>query len=163
MIIKFKKINNYLILKKKYFIPILIILLTLFDQLTKFIILNSQPNFKMLIFNISLVKNTGAAFGILKNNSLMLGIFSLIVSFVMIYYIIKSKEFSLQIIISLLLAGTFGNMIDRLFRNYVIDFIGTSFWPSFNFADSLITISGILIMIYLIKEEIEKIKKSIKH
>ncbi len=155
---KFRDIYNYFKEKKTYFLIFITILLIVIDQLSKYFILRFQPNFKVLFFNIYLIKNTGAAFGILSNNSFILGIFSLIISILLIAYIIKSKEFTLQLILSLLLAGTIGNMIDRLFRNYVIDFIGTTFWPSFNVADSLITISGVLIIIYLVKEEIEKRK-----
>lgn len=154
-----KKNVSYFKKRKVCFITFLVTILIITDQISKHLIIKFQPDYNFLIFNISFVKNTGAAFGILQNNSFVLGLFSLIVAIILIYSIIKLKEFSLKIIISLLLAGTIGNMIDRLFRNYVIDFIGTSFWPSFNIADSLISISGVLIIIYLIKEEIDKKKK----
>ncbi|MBU1111165.1 MAG: signal peptidase II, partial [Nanoarchaeota archaeon] len=134
------------------FITVLIILL---DQLIKFLFIKYQPNWQFWFFNISFVKNTGAGFGILQDQTLLLGIISLIVVALIVYFYSKvPKQWFPQVMLALFLGGTIGNMIDRFFRNYVIDFIGTTFWPSFNLADSMISIAAVGLIIYLIKEEV---------
>lgn len=71
-----------------------------------------------------------------------------------IYYFFKtpSSERLLKVSLSLILAGALGNLIDRVFRGYVIDFLDLYVkgwhWPSFNLADSCISI-GALLLIYI--------------
>ena len=110
---------------------------------------------------IVLIKNTGAGFGILKNQTFFLGIISLIVAVTLIVYYKKiPKEKISQILFALFLGGVIGNLIDRFFRGYVIDFISFSFWPAFNIADSALTIAVIGLVILYIKEEIKEKKKN---
>ena len=146
----------------KIFLSITGIIIIL-DQLVKYIVQVSKPNFSLLFFNISYVENTGAGFGILKGNSLYLGLFSLVVALLIGFYYKKfSDDKKVQIPLALFLAGTLGNMIDRLLREYVIDFIGTSFFPSFNVADAALTISIVLFLYFSFFEkeyELFKIKK----
>lgn len=49
---------------------------------------------------------------------------------------------------ALFLAGGFGNLANRIFEGSVVDFIDFSFWPSFNLADSYLTIAALLIIIF---------------
>ena len=101
-------------------------------------------------FNIVYVENKGISFGILStlNISFYLGVVSFLISFYIIYLLKKSKKTIEKISLSLILGGALGNGIDRVFREYVIDFIDISFndlhWPAFNIADSSITVGGIL-------------------
>ena len=53
--------------------------------------------------------------------------------------------------ISFLLGGIIGNLIDRIFRGYVIDFIDFKLWPVFNIADIFVVIGIILVIWYFIK------------
>jgi len=130
----------------------IIVLATLsLDQLTKFLITKnlfqnqSIPIIKG-IFYITLVHNRGAAFGILKNQ-IPLFIITSLFAIILIYFNLKenkqSKSYS--IVLSLILAGALGNLIDRLFFGYVIDFLDFRIWPVFNMADSAITIGAILL------------------
>lgn len=130
----------------------IIVLATLsLDQLTKFLITKnlfqnqSIPIIKG-IFHITLVHNRGAAFGILKNQ-IPLFIITSLFAIILIYFNLKenkqSKSYS--IVLSLILAGALGNLIDRLFFGYVIDFLDFRIWPVFNVADSAITIGAILL------------------
>ena len=70
------------------------------------------------------------------------------ISFYIIYLLIKSKKVIEKIALSLILGGAIGNGIDRVIREYVIDFIdiylNNFHWPAFNIADSSITVGGIL-------------------
>ena len=101
-------------------------------------------------FNIVYVENKGISFGILStfNISFYLGLISFLISFYIIYLLKKSKKIIEKISLSLILGGAIGNGIDRVFREYVIDFIDISLndlhWPAFNIADSSITLGGIL-------------------
>ncbi len=130
----------------------IIVLATLsLDQLSKFLITKnlfqnqSIPIIKG-IFHITLVHNRGAAFGILKNQ-IPLFIITSLFAIILIYFNLKenkqSKSYS--IVLSLILAGALGNLIDRLFFGYVIDFLDFRIWPVFNMADSAITIGAILL------------------
>ncbi len=101
-------------------------------------------------FNLVYVENKGISFGILSrfNISFYLGLVSFLISFYIIYLLNKSKKLMEKIALSLILGGAIGNGIDRVIREYVIDFIDISInkfhWPAFNVADSSITVGGVL-------------------
>ena len=73
--------------------------------------------------------------------------------------IIYYRNFGEQIALGLLLGGTIGNLIDRIFLGHVIDFIDFGFWPAFNIADSAISIAIILILYQELKPIISKFKR----
>ena len=150
-----------LLQKQGILFSLITILIVAFDQLTKYLILKFDPYFGYKYLKIVLIKNTGAGFGILKNQTFFLGIISLIVAVTLIVYYKKiPKEKISQILFALFLGGVIGNLIDRFFRGYVIDFISFSFWPAFNIADSALTIAVIGLVILYIKEEIKEKKKN---
>jgi len=148
---------------------IIISLLTL-DQLTKYIatknllLNNSYPVIKG-IFHLTLVHNRGAAFGILKNMT-PLFIFAALFSIILICLAIrdnKPRQFSLYILsLGLILAGGLGNLIDRLFLGYVVDFLDFRIWPVFNVADSAITVGAILLGWVILRPQEHKTQNS-KH
>lgn len=121
------------------------------DQLSKFIITRcllqnqSIPLIKG-IFHLTLIHNRGAAFGILRNQ-VPLFIFTSILAIILIYFNLKKNKHrkAYSIALSLILGGALGNLIDRLFFGYVIDFIDLRIWPVFNIADSAITIAAVLL------------------
>jgi len=132
------------------------LLVVLLDQLTKFLI---KQNFQLsqsipLIKNIlhfTYITNTGSAFGLFKGFNLIFILFSIIVIAVIFYYLkkIKENEKLLQFAVGLILGGTIGNLIDRIFYGFVIDFIDFRIWPVFNIADSAVTISVVFLIILL--------------
>lgn len=146
-------------MKKKYFI--LSIFLIIIDRIIKFIILNNfNLNNSINIINnfvkITYVKNYGGAFSILNGGRFLF----IIIGFVAIIYIIKlifekGNSKSVSICYSCLMAGIIGNLIDRLFYGYVIDYIDLYFYNyNFficNFADILIVFSSLFIIIYYLK------------
>jgi len=130
---------------------IIVFIILSLDQLTKFLvakyfILNHSIPVIRGIFNLTLVHNKGAAFGILKNQTSLL-IFTSIFAIILIYFSLKGNSHRRNYIVflSLVLAGAIGNLIDRLFFGYVVDFLDFRIWPVFNVADSSITIGAILL------------------
>lgn len=130
---------------------IIVFIILSLDQLTKFLvakylILNHSVPVIRGIFNLTLVHNKGAAFGILKNQTSLL-IFTSIFAIILIYFSLKGNSQHRHYIVSLslVLAGAIGNLIDRLFFGYVVDFLDFRIWPVFNVADSSITIGAILL------------------
>ncbi|MFW6124046.1 MAG: signal peptidase II [Acidobacteriota bacterium] len=152
-------------MKRTYLFLMIIAGLLICDQVSKSIINKTVPYGGHItvikgFFNISHVHNRGAVFGIFNQtgNSFIfytLTIASLLAFAVIVYFFIKvpASEFFLKFTLSLIIAGALGNSLDRLFRGYVIDFLDFHLndlhWPSFNVADSCITI-GAVFMIYLL-------------
>lgn len=136
----------------------------LLDQFIKFIInkymeintfIKVIPNF----FKIYYVRNTGAAFSILENNTILIIIISVVFLVILDYYIKHEKEFTKLSIISLgmIMGGIFGNLMDRIIYHSVIDYLSFASFPIFNLADIGICIGvGLLI----INEFIKKGKKA---
>lgn len=107
-------------------------------------------------FNIVHALNTGAAFGILRNmNDAYRQIFFVgitVVAIVLIFVMLWREKKSLPAIgYALIIAGAFGNLIDRATMGHVVDFldfyIGKYHWPAFNVADSAITVGIAMILI----------------
>lgn len=122
----------------------------------------------------SLVYNTGAGFGIFGNidnvilrRTLLIGVSVIMSLCFLIYYIVKYKKLSTvyKILIMLLFAGAFGNLIDRAFYKdgKVIDFIDVDLgayktFPVFNIADSSLVIGIAILIIAMIVEEAKAYK-----
>ncbi|MFH1414278.1 MAG: signal peptidase II [Candidatus Omnitrophota bacterium] len=132
-------------------IYIIVLTILLLDQSTKLLIIKNFVHHESLpvlkgIFHITLTHNTGAAFGILKNQVPLFIFTSLFAVFLIYANIRKNKEgrfYSLAL--SLILGGALGNLVDRVRLGYVIDFLDFRIWPVFNIADSAITIGAILL------------------
>ena len=143
---------------------LLVVVIIAADQITKYLILiNLSPGSNRAIipgfFNLSHVQNRGAIFGFFSRSGssgvyLLLTLASLFALCLVIYYFVKApaSEWILKVTLALIMAGALGNQLDRIFRGYVIDFldfyIGRTHWPSFNVADSCISIGAVL-LIYL--------------
>ena len=147
--------------QKLFFLTALIISLVFFDQFSKYLI---EANFNLYestniipFLNFTFIKNFGGAFNLFNDASLNLGlIFILLVSLICFYLLLaiftnlvfKEILFKERVFWSLILAGGLGNLLDRITRGYVVDFIDISFNPYiFNLADTYVTI-GILIYIF---------------
>jgi signal peptidase II len=115
-------------------------------------------------FNITYVRNTGVAFGIFSSisspaKSLLLSVFTAFAAIIVITYSVRSpvRNRILQIALALILGGALGNLYDRLAYKYVVDFlefyVGTYHWPSFNIADSAISIGVALLALEIIRNE----------
>ena len=147
---------------------LLIIMLLIADQVTKIwisrnIVLNSSIEVIPDFFQLVHIRNKGAIFGFFSQSGsryvfLLLTLASLVALGLVLYYFFKAApdEKWLKISLSLIIAGALGNFFDRIFKGYVIDFLDMSVkgwhWPSFNVADSCISIGAVLlIFIFLFK------------
>lgn len=100
--------------------------------------------------------NAGVAFGFLGSNKLLVVALSAFVLLVCFYYLKRTSERFTFIALSLILAGGTSNLIDRVVVGCVRDFINFGFFPSFNLADSAITIGIATIMLKFIFTEGKK-------
>lgn len=156
--------------KKNKFLIIIAIILVLMDQIVKIVISTKLYNSTILliphVLNLIYVQNTGAAFGIGSNSTAMFIAVNIIVIGLIVYFIFSKKEEisnSILIALHLIIAGGISNLIDRIIRGFVIDYIDISQlikYPVFNLADVFIVIGCIIIAIYIIKDNIVK-KKNI--
>lgn len=134
-----------------YFLITLII-----DQIIKYIVVASNCNVQIIpnIFNLIYVKNTGGVYGIFEDNNFMFSIISGIVLIVLFIYsknITKDNKLK-QALWQLILAGGVSNLIDRLFRGFVVDFVQMIGFGVFNLADASIVVSAIIIIFLELKE-----------
>lgn len=136
----------------------------LLDQLIKLIVMKNMTiaqEIKIIpkFFSIYYIENTGAAFSILGNKTILLIIISILCLILLKRYINSLKEVTLLKIISLgiMLGGIFGNLFDRILYNAVIDYLSFNIFsysfPVFNLADIGITVGALLLIICLFKEE----------
>jgi len=144
---------------------LIVTVVTILDQWSKaFAVLYLDPFYPVIVvesfFDLNLVNNRGAAFGILSNlhepwRSTFFIVISLCAFLVMIYLYINKPEKSklIPISLALVMGGAIGNIIDRIRFGYVVDFLHFHYrgyhWPTFNIADSCITIGVILLLIHM--------------
>ncbi len=143
----------------------IIILGLILDRITKIWALNELikvPEIPIIngFFSFSYLENRGAAFGILQNKLIFLSLITLIIMGGIVFYLFKYKPTSklLRISLSLIVCGAIGNLIDRVWYRYVVDFImwhykDKYYFPTFNVADMFVVIGTMLLAIYMIKEE----------
>jgi len=155
------KLKNSLINKKKYLLIFTVIIIL--DQVTKFVIKSNLALYDRVevikgFFQITHVRNSGAVWGILSDHpaqwvSLVITGLSIVALVVVFYYFLKLEATcTLELTaLSFVIGGAIGNNIDRVIRGYVIDFIDmyikSHHWPTYNIADSFITIGVILLII----------------
>ena len=137
-------------------------IILIIDQIIKIIIrsnLNEYQEIKIIknFFSITLLKNTGAAFSILKNSTLLLIIISVLFILLISKYIKKEEKKLTKLDVysyGIILGGIFGNLLDRIIHKGVIDYLSFRFFsyyfPVFNFADICIVVGAILMVIGII-------------
>lgn len=144
--------------------------IVILDQLFKYLAINNLKSIgnvtiidKLLYFTY--LENKGAAFGILSNQRWIFILATILVIILLGYLVftkkIESKMFNISA--AFIIGGGIGNLIDRVFLGYVIDYIQLSFFPPVcNFADYCITAGTILLIIWVFfysdKKDLEKNK-----
>ena len=126
------------------------------DQLTKFLIYGTATKIilgDLLWFKSAL--NTGVAFSMFEGNSFIFIIITAIASLVLTYLIVSKKFLNktiYKVVLGLILGGTIGNLIDRIFFNGVRDFIYLKFlnFAIFNIADAVIVVAVALFCVFMI-------------
>jgi signal peptidase II len=156
-------------MKRNPFYFVFILLLILADQVTKSLVARSLPLYRSHriipgFFNLTRIHNRGAIFGFFSQDGrpfvhLILAAASLSALILVIYYFFKTppSDRLMKLALSLILAGALGNLIDRIFRGHVIDFldfyIGRHHWPFFNVADSCISIGACLLILVFFRRK----------
>lgn len=153
-----------------YIVLGLAVLVAVIDQVLKYLVVNflDKTNPTEIIpnlFSLTYVQNKGAAFGMLADARWIFITFTIIITAFLIYILFKkrinNKLFLTSVV--LIIGGGIGNLIDRIFLGYVVDFLSISFFPPVcNFADYCITIGAVLLVIYILfMSDFTKKEKSI--
>ena len=138
------------------------------DQITKAFVSSAMSLHESIVFigsffNITYVRNPGAAFGILATagpafrSAFFLSV-TVAAILLILYYLSRSmrKELLLIFSLSLILGGASGNFIDRIRYGEVIDFldvyIATYHWPTFNVADASISLGAALLVLQMVRD-----------
>ncbi len=144
-------------------LPLMASFILLVDQVSKYFIVKTLgqgqswhifPGLASL-FQFTYVTNTGAAFGLFPHwGDFFIVIASLVIVALVLYYLhLPDGEWLVRVAMGLQLGGALGNLVDRLHRGFVVDFIDLNFWPLahwpvFNLADTSI-VSGVTVLIGL--------------
>ncbi len=140
----------------------IVIVVAVLDQVTKAWIRHhlavGQVLFNAGVFQIIHVQNTGAAFGIFKGFPYVFVAFEVIAFLAILYLVLFMRKrwtfldlWTVRIGAALIMAGTVGNFIDRVFfAGNVTDFIDFKVWPVFNVADSSAVIGSIILAFAII-------------
>ena len=141
------------------------------DQLTKWLaIIFLKGNESAVVINnvlkFTYIENTGAAFGMLSEHRWVFLLISTLAIIGITVYMIKWRPQSklLYVAVSFIVGGGIGNMIDRVYLGYVVDFIDFYAFPNlwkyiFNVADSFVCVGAGMVMLYLILSMINDTKK----
>ncbi len=160
----------------------LFVLLVLIDQISKLLAIKylQTPVTIFSWFKLELSVNSGVAFSLFKDAPQIVSAFiSIIATIALEYYIIKHKpkDKFMVVMLIILAAGAFGNGIDRwlavfgrkinvngVYYSGVVDFIYPTFFANFNIADSYVTCTCIILLIYFIfsKDDSEPSYKELK-
>lgn len=141
------------------------ILVLLSDQIIKYFIDKYMIYGQSVsIFNgflqLTYVRNTGAAFSLFVGFSpylIVVGALAVIVV-IFFHYRLPSKDLYLQSSLAFILGGCMGNLVDRVLRSFVIDYVDILIWPVFNLADVMINVGVILIAIKLFEKQEAEVK-----
>ena len=156
------------------FIALIIgVVVALFDQIIKyFVSTDLQPigsvNIIDGLFKLTYVENRGVAFGMFTDMRWIFVVLTSAMLAVIIIYMFTKRPYGKFFYISagLIIGGGIGNLIDRVFYGYVIDYLSISFFPPVcNFADYCITAGTIMLIVYLLffsdmSKDTKRIEKS---
>lgn len=133
---------------------IIVLILVIIDQGTKFAFENKNIDVIPNVLKFNTVQNRGGAFGVGQNSTFSFIVANIIVLGIILKFIsMQAKQLDKKTIfaLSLVLGGGVGNLIDRLFKGYVVDFIdinGLFNFPNFNLADVYVVIGFVLLALF---------------
>lgn len=129
---------------------LLAIVVFIIDIASKFYILDRFELFETVnllpFFSITYVRNIGAAFSIFEGQRVMLAAIALVISTVIVYMLYRNNRSQKleNLSLSMILGGALGNLFDRLYHGFVVDFLDVNFgnwhYPTFNIADCAICV-----------------------
>lgn len=106
-------------------------------------------------FEIRYVANRGAAFGVLRGEAVLLSLLAVAMTIGLGVYFwrLRPAPAASTIGVGLILGGAIGNLADRVRLGFVVDFISVGAWPTFNLADSAITVGVVALMVGVLQED----------
>ena len=116
------------------------------------------------VFRFSYVENTGMAFGMLANHRWIFMLLSVIGIAAVAFYLYRYQKTTVgRIALSMIIGGGIGNMIDRIFRGFVVDFIDFCAFPTlwawvFNIADAAVCVGAALFLFDLVRDLIKELR-----
>ena len=134
----------------------------LLDRLTKFwarAVLMQRPGMQMNfipgVVEFRYVENTGAAFSVFENKTWFLTILSMLIIAALIFFLVRyggGETMAVRICTAAIIGGAVGNLIDRLFYGFVVDFLNPTFihFAVFNVADMFVTCGAILLVFFFL-------------
>lgn len=139
---------------------LIVAFIVLLDQLTKYLVIKGiefGESIKVIdkFFYLVHWRNKGAAWGIMQNGTIFFIIVTIIVSVFLVFYMYKNDNKILRFVLSMILGGAIGNLIDRVLRpEGVVDFLNfyifSYSFPAFNVADSFITVGTFILAVYIL-------------
>ncbi len=147
-------------MKKKIILAVASIAIIMLDQISKLIMIDKNINIIPQILSFSYTQNTGVAFGLISNNIIFVIIFNIVILGIIIKFLKENNEsidYTVLVSLILILSGGIGNLIDRILKGYVVDFIKFDFinFPIFNVADISITLGIFILVIIIVKQMIQ--------
>lgn len=140
--------------KRIFFLVLFTFLLLLVDQVTKklvtfWILLGSSTPLVDEFIYLTPVKNQGLIMGFSPGTFYLTTFFIIFGMMISIFWLLKRRGKG-SVGIAFIISGAVGNLLDRVLRGGVIDFIDVKFWPIFNLADIFITVGVVLLCLNLI-------------
>ncbi len=145
-----------------FWVGLIVLVIVIVDQLVKWWVVRDLPAYTPVdpaawlrpVLSFTYVKNTGASFGMFPNMNTAFTVLSVIVLILMVIFqrTIPPQVWMVHVALALVMGGALGNLIDRITRGYVVDFLDVNFWPFaswpvFNVADSAIVVGVAILLI----------------
>jgi signal peptidase II len=137
--------------------PLIVVAIVVVDQITKSWVVSALADDPLHIvgsdIEFRLARNSGGAFSSFQSATPVLAVLAIVLAFFLANAVRKAKERWLVVALSLVLGGALGNLVDRLarspgfLRGEVVDFVKVYSFPSFNVADSCITIGAVMLVV----------------
>ena len=143
-------------------VGLIVLVIVVVDQLAKGWVVRDLPAYTPVdvaawlrpVLSFTYVKNTGVAFGMFPQLNTVFTVLSAVVILLMVIFqrTIPPQVWIVHVALGLVMGGALGNLIDRITRGYVVDFLDVNFWPFatwpvFNVADSAIVVGVAILLV----------------
>jgi signal peptidase II len=140
----------------RWLAPTVVVGVVVLDQLTKIWVVAALSDGPLSIVGddveLHLTRNSGGAFSLFTNATILLALVAVVLSVVLVRAVRRAQDLLSVVALSLVLGGALGNLTDRIarspgfLRGEVVDYVRVGSFPSFNVADSAITIGAVLLV-----------------
>ena len=142
-----------------WFLPLIALFVICIDQASKSLMLYNLKDLESIpmipnVFHLTLVHNTGIAFGLFNGGSRGL-LAAICIGIGILFFLafkMRNEPLVFRLSLGFILGGAIGNLIDRMTQGAVIDFLDFRVWPVFNMADSFITVGVFILILTIIRK-----------